>query len=601
MPIPSEHTFHIPVLGVGYSVDTPLKVARYGISSVMSIVDDALLEKLRERYLAEYGWTYEPIADRDDDARARRTTAWLDTVGRILDEQVAAMKREGFVEGGDLHRYHSLLPEDSQQKALYRVMTGSDDPALIAQLQEQLIAGLTPGSIDVNIMTKVDKPNYASDGTTLPPQYNDAHAALRGFANSSIDGAVVFSAGMNPRLYSYASSFDSLRPRPDGSLGKRIVIKVSDFRSALIQGKFLAKKGLWVSEYRIESGLNCGGHAFATDGLLLGPILEEFRSRRAELFESVAELVEPALDARGHAVSASDLPMHVTVQGGVGTSGEHDFLRRYYDVQSVGWGSPFLLVPEATNVDEETIERLSRAGEKDIYLSGISPLGVPFNNLRGNARDREKMEQAAEGKPGSPCKKKFLSFNTEFSDKPVCTASKTYINKKIRELKKKYLQPEEFRTAYDRIVDKACLCEGLIASALTKHSISLYKQSMTSAVCPGPNLAYFSRISSLSEMVDHIYGRLNLVTDRNRPHMFLKELGLYIDHFQKSMDDHARDGSTHTEAFFTTFYENMLDGIDYYREMIPHIREEAEHVRERMKEELTVLEQRLHACAVVSA
>ena len=44
---------------------------------------------------------------------------------------------------------------------------------------------------------------------------------------------------------------------------------MSDFRSALIQGKFLAKKGLEVAEFRIESGLNCGGHAFATDGHLM--------------------------------------------------------------------------------------------------------------------------------------------------------------------------------------------------------------------------------------------------------------------------------------------------------------------------------------------
>lgn len=50
---------------------------------------------------------------------------------------------------------------------------------------------------------------------------------------------------------------------------KKVVIKVSDYRSALIQGKYLAKKGIWVSEFRIESGLNCGGHAFATDGYLL--------------------------------------------------------------------------------------------------------------------------------------------------------------------------------------------------------------------------------------------------------------------------------------------------------------------------------------------
>jgi hypothetical protein len=31
-----SHAFHIPVLGLGFSIDTPLKVARYGISSVIS-------------------------------------------------------------------------------------------------------------------------------------------------------------------------------------------------------------------------------------------------------------------------------------------------------------------------------------------------------------------------------------------------------------------------------------------------------------------------------------------------------------------------------------------------------------------------------------
>jgi len=30
------HSFHIPVMGTGFTIDTPLKVARYGISSVIS-------------------------------------------------------------------------------------------------------------------------------------------------------------------------------------------------------------------------------------------------------------------------------------------------------------------------------------------------------------------------------------------------------------------------------------------------------------------------------------------------------------------------------------------------------------------------------------
>src|SRR5690606_10807648 len=99
--------------------------------------------------------------------------------------------------------------------------------------------------------------------------------------------ALVLSAGFNPSLYSYLASFDDFLPDENHQINKKIILKVSDFRSALIQSKFLAKKGLWVSEFRIEFGLNCGGHAFATEGYLLGPILEEFKNRRSELLESM--------------------------------------------------------------------------------------------------------------------------------------------------------------------------------------------------------------------------------------------------------------------------------------------------------------------------
>src|SRR5690606_27084639 len=151
------------------------------------------------------------------------------------------------------------------------------------------------GSIDVNIMTKVDKTNYAADGTALPPEYSDASAALRGFAMSNLRSAVILSAGLNPRLYSYFEKFDDFFPDAAGWLAKRIILKVSDYRSALIQGKLLAKKGLWVSEFRIESGLNCGGHAFVNDGVLLGPIMETFKTQRAALYAELKTLCDAAL------------------------------------------------------------------------------------------------------------------------------------------------------------------------------------------------------------------------------------------------------------------------------------------------------------------
>src|SRR5690606_28923637 len=162
------------------------------------------------------------------------------------------------------------------------------------------------GSIDVNIMTKVDREHYKGK-EVLPTIYNDAHAALRGFANSNVKGSVVLSAGMNPKLYSYFEEFSCFYPKEDNFLEKKIILKVSDYRSAFIQGQQLAKKGLWVSEYRIESGLNCGGHAFATDGQLFGIILEEFKNKRKQLEQTTFEILCKALEDKHRTIPKNRL------------------------------------------------------------------------------------------------------------------------------------------------------------------------------------------------------------------------------------------------------------------------------------------------------
>src|SRR5690606_34889182 len=158
------------------------------------------------------------------------------------------------------------------------------------------------------------------NGEQLPVEFNDAHASLRGFAKSDLNSSVVLSAGMNPRLYSYFEQFPAFYPDEKGKLQKKIILKVSDFRSAMIQGNFLAKKGLWASEYRIESGLNCGGPAFATDGFLLGSILEEFKTKKHELIQSAHELMIKALKAKNLFVPKQPLELKITAQGGVGTA-----------------------------------------------------------------------------------------------------------------------------------------------------------------------------------------------------------------------------------------------------------------------------------------
>ena len=62
-------------MGLGFTIDTPLKVARYGISSALSLADDQLLEQLREFYTKEAGLPFTPIAAKAEDSRARRITA----------------------------------------------------------------------------------------------------------------------------------------------------------------------------------------------------------------------------------------------------------------------------------------------------------------------------------------------------------------------------------------------------------------------------------------------------------------------------------------------------------------------------------------------
>lgn len=119
----SEHTFHIPVMGLGYTIDTPVKVARFGISSVVSIIQDVLVEQMREFYCKKAGEEYIHIPMDDIDHRAKRVTAYLDLIQNIVDKQVEELKKQPFEEANDIVKYFRLLPDSSPVKQLYLEMT----------------------------------------------------------------------------------------------------------------------------------------------------------------------------------------------------------------------------------------------------------------------------------------------------------------------------------------------------------------------------------------------------------------------------------------------------------------------------------------------
>lgn len=578
------HSFHIPVMGLGYTVDTPLKVAKFGISSVVSIMDDFLLEDMRKIHSHKLNLPFEPISEDEEDYRAKRIQAYLDFLHNIIQTQFEELKTENWEEPGTMRQLVSLLPEESPLAQLfgeYLVTNSAEKP----RLKAQILKLLTPGSVDVNIMTKVDKLNYDKDGKELPREYSDALSALRAFGKSKLQASVVFSAGMNPALYSYAEQFEGFFPDETGKINKRIILKVSDYRSALIQGKFLAKKGLFVSEFRIESGLNCGGHAFATDGFLAGPILEEFKTNRAELISTIRQSCNQALGEKGLPLLPESEPIKITYQGGIGTAGEDSFLRNYYQLDGTGWGSPFLLVPEATSVDEDTLQRIIEAKKSDFFLSHASPLGVPFNNLRTSSGEKQRLERIEKGRPGSPCYKKFLTFSTEFTEKPICTASRQYQN-----LKTKFFS--EGKVTHSELTDtlqKDCLCEGLSAPAILAQGETPRRNLKAVTICPGPNLAYFKGVFSLKEMVDHIYGKINLRLDSERPHVFVKEAQLYVEYLKNEFQKLIPEASAKQEAYLEKFRKNLNLGLTYYQELVNSIQMDSEEILEKMKKQLQEL------------
>ena len=592
------HTFHIPVLGLAYTVDTPLKVGKFGINSVVSIIEDEMIEKVRAYYCNMVGEEYVPITTKDEDFRARRITAYLNLADRILQRQLAELRAMPFGADSDIDKYFELLPSDSPLKTRYFRMLAISEPGQRRAAQDRLRGDIVAGAIDVNIMSKVDNLTYAADGSPLPAEFSDAASAFRGFAKSTLRSSVVLSAGYNPRLYAYIEQFPDFFPDATGKPNKKIVLKVSDFRSAMVQGKILAKKGVWVSEFRIESGLNCGGHAFATDGILLGPILEEFKSRRTELAAELLAICKAALAAKRLPTFVADPPLKITVQGGIGTYHEDRFLLEHYGVDGTGWGSPFLLVPEVTNVDPETLNELAHADADDYFISYASPLGIPFHNFRRSSSERQRKDRILKGRPGSPCYKKFLSSDTEYTDQPICTSSRQYQALKLAQLQEAGMTEDAAAAEVAKVMAKDCLCEGLTAPIFLKHGLPLAHGLTAVTICPGPNLAYFSGVFSLNQMVDHIYGRADILNDRYRKNMFLNELQLYKDNLLRTIADGVANMGAKQEKYCQGFKSNLLEGIAYYTGLLPNLVRESEPYRRRMAEELQEFRNAIMAIAI---
>ena len=555
------HSFHIPVMGIGFTIDTPIRLAPLGIESCISLVNDDVLEAARKHHSQQRLLPFTPIERDEQGWRAKRVRAYLELVKQLVDTDTERLRRSSFEDPRGIRRYFEILPEGSSMKSVYRRAESLPAGALRDVGHEVLRGLVRPGRIGVNIMTKLDG-STDRNGAALPQHDSEAHAALRGFAESDLDGFLVLSAGANPGLFAYLAEFEDFYPDSEGRLKKEIVLKVSDFRSAHVQGRMLARRGLWVSEYRLESGLNCGGHAFPTEGKLMGPILETFRERREDLREGLFAAYSKAIQSRGGKIPEQSPPVRVSAQGGVGTASEHNFLKERFALDSVGWGSPFLMVPEAVILDERTRNHLIEAKKEEVKLSWSSPLGVRFWWLTTCASEDARKDRIERGYPGSVCTARHVALNTEYPGLPLCKGSRAYQKRKMAELDPRH---PDYHLQLERLQAPACICVDLCGSFLEATGEDAKPPP---AICPGPNIVNFQGTFAFEDLVQHIYGKKEILTRPDRPHMFLRELELYLEVFDEDLEVLGTAVESATRSHLEKTLDGLEEGILFYHKLL---------------------------------
>jgi hypothetical protein len=96
-------------------------------------------------------------------------------------------------------------------------------------------------------------------------------------------------------------------------------------------------------------------------------------------------------------------------------------------------------------------------------------------------------------------------------------------------------------------------------------------------------------------MIQHIYGEINLINHPARPHVFNKELKLYLDYYHEEFSGMLPTPEPKQIEYVQRVRDNLSSGIDYYRQLISQINEESENNKVRFLKDLDKLSVQLDA------
>jgi hypothetical protein len=147
-------------------------------------------------------------------------------------------------------------------------------------------------------------------------------------------------------------------------------------------------------------------------------------------------------------------------------------------------------------------------------------------------------------------------------------------------------------------VEKSCICVGLGTSALLANDLDTKVEGEGVSVCPGPNLAYFSKAMSLSEITDHIYGRSNEISRNDRPNMFIKELNIYIEFLKDKIEETKVSVTDKQKMYLSTFVKNLKEGISYYQRLFGDLKNKFEETRSSILGDLDSKDRKLDLLSV---